>query len=500
KDGDGITVGDPIYDTQQGGRGKKGAQPFQLVRTVSTTGLSISAEAIVEDGGQELVLKLDNFRAGDRIEFTLDVDEVLRNSPDLAIFNDRLDVITSGQEFQDSILEATFDAPHYEQATADAIFLNDYGSPDQTYGLNLPPDHGSGVDSRPDRSAAAVAATNQVPKPVSISGHVWLDNDLDLNRDSGESGLPGVLLSLWRKDDQGTFVDTGHRATTDSNGQYRFDRSLGLRPGNYQVVETQPDDLFSVGSVAGTVDGLPMGKSGSVNVLTDIVIPLGDTDAVDYDFAEAAPARIGGFVYRDDNDNGRRESGEIGIGGVRVQLVPIDTLVNQDPRIAVTSGDGSYLFEDLSPGTYRLVELDQPAGLTDGTDSAGTVSGVVVGTAVNPGDEIRSIQLGGGDVGVEYNFGELPLGSISGSVYLAGPGEDCHRSDDGSAQPLAGVVVELQTATGVFVARTTTDSSGDYRFDDVPKGQYQVVETTPDGLIDGGAFPGSISGVNVGAA
>ena len=104
KDGDGITVGDPIYDTLPGGRGKNGAHGFQILRVQTTDGRHVEATAEVDDGGQELVLRLSNFRAGDRLEFTLDVDEVLRNAVDLAVFNDRLDVITSGQEFQDSIL------------------------------------------------------------------------------------------------------------------------------------------------------------------------------------------------------------------------------------------------------------------------------------------------------------------------------------------------------------------------------------------------------------
>jgi hypothetical protein len=210
KDGDGISVGDSIYDTLPTGRGKNGAHGFQIVRTQATDGRSISAVAEVADGGQELVLRLSNFRAGDRLEFTIDVDEVLRNAVDLAVFNDRLDVITSGQEFQDSILEATFDAPHYERTNADAIFLNDYGDPAQSHGLNLPPDEGDDPLSRPNRSAAAVGTVVQVPRPIEIGGRVWVDNDLDQIRQSDEQLLDGVEISLWRFDPSlERFVDTG---------------------------------------------------------------------------------------------------------------------------------------------------------------------------------------------------------------------------------------------------------------------------------------------------
>ena len=268
KDGDGMSVGDPIFDTAIGGRGKGGAHGFQVVRVRTADGHSVDAAAQVQDGGQELVLHLSNFRAGDRLEFTIDVDEILRNSADLAVFNDRLDVITSGQEFQDSILEATFEAPHYETTHADAVFANDFGDPAASHGLALPPDEGTDIDSRPNRSAAALAAATQTPKPVEISGHVWIDNDLDMLRESGESGLAGVELSLWKQSAAGSYQDTGHRATTDSAGRYRFAQSLGLMPGTYRVVQQQPDNLLSVGAVVGTTDGSPNGTVESADAIT----------------------------------------------------------------------------------------------------------------------------------------------------------------------------------------------------------------------------------------
>ncbi|NND99157.1 MAG: hypothetical protein HKN47_17710, partial [Pirellulaceae bacterium] len=241
KDGDGYSVGDPIYDTLPGGRGTDGSAGFQIVRVQTADGRNVDAVAEVDDGSQELVLRLSNFRAGDRLEFTLDVDEILRNSLDLAIFNDRLDVITSGQEFQDSILGATFEAPHYETTLADTIFENDYGTPSQSHGLDLPPDYGDDVYSRPDRSAAAITSVQQVPKPISIAGHVWIDNDLDLIRELGEPILQDIEISLWSLNETTQrYEDTGHRATTDSTGRYEFPKSLALLPGQYRVVQTQP--------------------------------------------------------------------------------------------------------------------------------------------------------------------------------------------------------------------------------------------------------------------
>ncbi|WP_449339227.1 SdrD B-like domain-containing protein [Stieleria tagensis] len=501
KDGDGISVGDPIFDTEQGGRGKSGAHDFQIVRILTSDGRTATARATVADGGQELILDLENFRAGDRLEFTLDVDEVLRNSLDLAIFNDRLDVITSGQEFQDSILEAVFEAPHYESATADAIFLNDYGSPNTQYGLNLPPDEGSDIDSRPNRSAAAVAHTVQTPKPIAISGHVWLDNNLDAIWQDGESGLSGVELTLFAANDNGQYEATGFQTHTDENGYYEFAKSLGLAPGQYRVAQTQPGGLFSVAAVPGSVDGQSTGVATSTDVLSSIQIPLGDTTAVQMNFAEAAPAAIGGSVYSDDDNDGIRDRDEAGIAGVTIRLVAVDTIADQPTLTAVTAADGAYEFTGLAPGTYEIIEVNQPADFVDGIDSPGTVDGVVVGTADDPGDALRNISLGGADVGIDYNFGELALGDLSGYVYLVAPGQDCTGDHDAIGnEPLGGVIVELQSPDGNVISRITTTPMGRYDFESIPPGNYRIVQYTPDGLLDGGAHVGTIDGRKNGSA
>ncbi|QDV63488.1 Serine-aspartate repeat-containing protein D precursor [Crateriforma conspicua] len=498
KYGDGVSIGDPIFDTAIGGLGKNGAHDFEIVKIETADGRVATAQAFVEDGGQELILRLTNFQAGDRLEFTMDVDEVLRQSSDLDTFNAGLDVITSGQEFQDSILEATFNAPHYETSVADALFVNDFGDPASSHGLDLPPDEGTHIDSRPNRSAAAVGTTVQTPKPVSISGYVWVDNDLDLKRESGERVLEGVEIALYQKQGN-SFVDTGLRAVTGADGHYEFAKSLGLMPGEYKVVQAQPDGLFSVGAVLGQVEGQTVGNVENVNSMSNILIVDGDTEAILYDFAEADPASVSGFVYRDDNDNGRRDPGEVPLSGIRVQLIPVDTIAAQSGLIATTNAAGAYQFTGLAPGNYQIIQLDQPVDLQDGTDAAGTIDGIVVGSAVNPGDSIVGVQLDGGDDGIEYNFGELPLGSLSGYVYLLGPGQDCDgiREAEGNT-PLQDVEIILETMDGQFIAQTVTDVDGRYFFDDLTKGQYRIREITPDGLIDGSSHVGRIGTVTVG--
>lgn len=495
KGNDGLSVADLIFDTAPGGRGKAGWHPF-TVNKITAADPRAAVSGVVEDGGMLLTLTLSHFKAGDKIEFSLDVDEVGFNDGTLEDFNSELDEIASGQEFHRSILTATFNAPHYEQATAQDTFINNYADP-QAFGLDLPPDSGH-PESRPNRSAAAIASTLQVPKPISISGTVFVDDNLNLIRENNETKLPGVQISLWKKDVNGQFVDTGLKTTTDSLGRYQFGTSLGLMPGDYRVMETQPNGYFSVGAVPGTVDGAATGSVVTSDIISEISIPLGDLHAINYDFAEARPAQISGYVYRDDSDDGIRDPNEPGLGGVLIRLEPISTIGAQAVKSMVTNADGSYSFTNLSPGQYRIVEVTQPSPLTDGLDTAGTINGVQVGVAVNPGDMIEAITLNGGQSGIEYNFGELPLGSLSGFVYLPPPGEDCEGDHFGDWLPVEGARIQLYTPGGTLIAETLTLADGSYKFDDLPKGEYRIVEITPAGLIDGTGHVGMIDGVMVG--
>ncbi len=365
----GFSVGDVFFDTAPTGLGADNAAPFK-VEQLTAADPNARVEASVQDGTSLLIIDFYNFHAGDRLVFSIDVDEVEYYDPtetNLEIANEGFDPITSGVEFQGSLMTASFAAPHYQQAQGEGLFWNRYDNALQASGLNLPEDN---VDGKRDRTT-------------------------------------------------GAFID----------------------------VQQQID-----------------------------------------------PASISGYVYADSDNDGVRDAGETGLGGVRVQLIPVNTIEAQQPVTVTTNAQGYYEALGLSPGTYRIVELDQPAGYLDGLDAAGTVNGQSQGAAVNPGDQIESIFLAGGTHGIEYNFGEILPASISGSVCISDKFGNCYGSGV-LAEPLADVTIHLLVHTGQLVAHTTTDLQGEYRFAGLAPGIYSVIEFTPAGLIDAGASAGQVGNV-----
>ena len=492
----GLGVADNLFDTADGGLGADHSFPFKIEQLVARDP-NAKVTASVTDGSLQLILTFENFYAGDRLVFSIDVDEVQHFDPaesNLDEINLGLDPITSGVEFQGSKFQASFTAPHYQNIDGQAIFQNRYDTLLAPTNLSLPADNEGGLR---DRSAGTAFSITQVPKPISIAGTVYVDNNINLKQDSGEIGIQGVTLELFRKEGS-QFITTGNRATTDAQGRYRFGLELGLKPGTYQVRESQPNGYFSVGAVPGLLDGQDrVGQTISDNkdILTEIVIPFGNQQATQLDFAEALPANIRGYIYEDLNDNGRREPGENGIGGVELQLIAINAVAVVTPPTLRTDSDGSYRFNNLPPGTYKIVELVQPVAYYDGKDTVGTVDGIPRG-AITVNDAITDILLNSSDNGVEFNFGELPPASLSGHVF-----ED--KNDDGIHQANEALIpntsVSLFDANGKQVGQLQTDSSGFYKFSFLRAGTYRLVEVTPVGYIDGKDHVGTIQGASIGA-
>ncbi len=477
KYGDGLSIGDVFFDIAAGGEGAFESNPLVVL---DSSGIDSYSYEVV-DGGTELVFRFTGFDAGEKFAFSIDVDERGALSAN---------AVAEGNEFEASVLSATFAAPHFYTTTGADLFLDYYDNRLEDSGLDLPNDDYQPPSSYmpptaepgPVYTAAAIFSVEQTPLPITIAGTVYEDIDVDNTQDTGEPGIENVELTLLRMEN-GTYVATGITATTDADGHYLFE---GVLPGTYQIAETQPDGYYSVGARAGTVDGSIRGVVRNADTLSAIELDGGE-DSIGNDFGEALPASVSGYVYHDADDDGTMDSTESGIAGVTLELLDADG--KPTGTTAVTDANGYYQFDNLPPGVYGIREV-QPDGYFDGTDVAGTAGG----SAQNPGDQIDDLRLISRQTGQRYNFGELMPASISGRVHADTNGNCLY---DPGEQFLADVTIELLDELGQVVATTTTDANGEYVFTGLHPGVYSVHEIQPDGYFDGGDRVGSEGGTLV---
>jgi uncharacterized delta-60 repeat protein len=234
------------------------------------------------------------------------------------------------------------------------------------------------------------------------------------------AGAPeaGVTVSLLTQ----TNAATGITSATNSSGGYLF---TGVESGYYSVAETVP-----AGSSGGPV--------GSALVTVGAGAVAGPTFANEP--LTAVGSIAGSVLVLGSNDP---------LANVTVLLKTITNGVLENGSTSVvTSAAGSYAFNGLAAGTYDVAVVT-PEG--DTLISAGSAN-VSVGTTAVSGP----IFILTGDTG-----------SITGTV-----------SNATANTPLPGVTVTL-TNSSSGVLSTTTDSNGNYSFDNLAPDTYTVAQDTP---------------------
>ncbi|WP_164557849.1 DUF11 domain-containing protein [Massilia atriviolacea] len=214
------------------------------------------------------------------------------------------------------------------------------------------------------------------------------------------------------------------------------------------------------------------------------------------------PSSIAGFVYEDNNNDAAKAAGETGITGVTLRLDGTDLYGNTVSNVTtVTSAGGAYVFNNLSPGTYKVTEV-QPATHLDGKDAAGSAAGTASDATA---DEIGNIVLPASTAATGYLFGELKPAALSGYVFVD-LDKDAVRDLTGvpATDESAGVTSVSMTLSGSddlgpVNATVQTGVNGSYSFGNLRPGSYQVVQQTLTGVTHTGMTAGSKGG-NDGAA
>jgi hypothetical protein len=263
---------------------------------------------------------------------------------------------------------------------------------------------------------------------------------------------------------------------------YTYTLDNSLRPGNYTIVQaTQPP-----GYIGGkkSSNGAVVNTPPSVRVIPVTVLP-GQTDYPRNEFGEIKVSSLSGYVYYDVGpggfNDGIREPGEPGVGGVSITL---DGLDDNGPvhRVLQTDANGFYDFTNLRPGTYSITETPPP-GAVDGRDTIGTPGGTTLH------DQFTNINLPQGFDGTNNNFALLQFGSLGGTVYLDVSATGANNGVQDPGEPgIAGVIIRLNAidyAGHAFTMATTTDANGNYLFQNLVPGTYSLTEINPPRYLDG---------------
>ena len=240
--------------------------------------------------------------------------------------------------------------------------------------------------------------------PLSLGNRVWNDANNNGVIDSGEVGIDGRPVRLYRdSNNDGTPDGAAIASTTTANGGYylftglgadtyivEVDTPTGFRSstGNFNAYEPAPDadtvqtDNDDNGTTSGSaVRSAPVTLRAGTEPIGEPATPGVTDDASDnsanytVDFGFFQPLSLGNLVWEDTDNSGTVNGAEVGINNVTVRLYrdsnndgnrdDVDgsgSVTSADAIFTTTTnGSGSYLFTGLGADTY-IVEVVTPAG------------------------------------------------------------------------------------------------------------------------------------------
>lgn len=237
------------------------------------------------------------------IEPAVDADSGVLDNYDVTLVSGELTVIKADQliDWSDPVSILAGTPLSGEQLNATVSGIEGGTGPGE---LTYEPEAGTILDIGTHTLTVAAAETQNyneataavelgVLKPYSVSGFVWADFNNDGEINFGEHGIEGVTITLQGEDDLGNAV-APTTVETGEDGTYRFDE---LRPGEYSITETQPNQYEQGINSVGTLDGETWGEISAeatdrffIEFPQAVLDADAETHAMNYNFGERPPA------------------------------------------------------------------------------------------------------------------------------------------------------------------------------------------------------------------
>jgi protocatechuate 3,4-dioxygenase beta subunit len=340
---------------------------------------------------------------------------------------------------------------------------------------------GSDADSTTGRTAMFTVPANsnitnidagiKTTTRASLGDYVWHDLNSNGVQDASEPAVGGIVVKLY--DGGGNEVA---ETTTDLDGFYLFSN---LNPGSYQVGFT---NAFAPLTFTAKESAVTVEDGSNVNPATGlsdfIALTAGQFNpTVDAGIIANGSGSVGDYVWFDVNGNGVQDGTEAPAPGVTVTLYDS---TGAPIGVAITDGNGKYLFNDVVPSNgYTVGFSDLPSGygfadrfgaITGTTNSDAGTNGQSLPFSVAAGEAVRYVDAG------------LVIRDTLGNYVWNDLNKD--GIQDTNEPGVAGVAVTLyNAANGAIVATVLTDAYGKYEFADIPAGTYQVGFTPPSNYV-----------------
>ncbi|MBI3193052.1 MAG: T9SS type A sorting domain-containing protein, partial [Ignavibacteriae bacterium] len=260
-------------------------------------------------------------------------------------------------------------------------------------------------------------------KKIAVSGIKFHDMNVNGTFDAGETGLPDWVIS----------ISSGTTVTTDPSGYYEF---TNLGPGNYNIIETNQD---------GWLPSYPVSSGHSFTTFSGNNLP-------DLNFGNYKLGTISGMKFNDENNNGLKDNDESGIRNWKI------ILKGSFYDSTFTNADGYYEFHNLPLGNYKIHEVYQ-AGWQQTYPSF-----LRYFDTISTSDQTLT----------NRDFGNYQLpNSLSGMKFFD---MDADGVKDSLEPGLENWKIKLFDSTLSLVAIDTTDTLGNYSFQNLPNGVYVIKE------------------------
>ena len=266
------------------------------------------------------------------------------------------------------------------------------------------------------RMTADVKTVNAAASNVLTTGSVELTK---VDRDNAGQPLAEVVFAL--QDATGKTLQTG--LVTDTEGKIMVE---GLKPGNYQFVETEAPFGYDLDATP-IPFVIELGPTTTVQVQAENELTTGSVELIKVD-RDDETLPVAGAVFELRNASGKLLKDKL-----------------------TTDKDGSIRVTDLKPGDYQFVEIKAPFGYDlDETPILFTIAKGQVETLITTATN-------------ELTTGSVVLTKV-----------DKHDPE----RVLTGAEFRLETETGEIIREgLTTDKDGELHVDDLKPGNYRFIET-----------------------